>query len=68
MAESALNQLAGLDSLIREAEERRVEQMLHIAFLIADDADTAEAEDGLRQMEALLMSMRVQHLIHSRRA
>ena len=52
--------IACLDDLIAQAEERRVEQMLHIAFLMAEDADPSEAEDSLRQIEALLMTVRLQ--------
>ncbi|GJD96644.1 hypothetical protein [Methylobacterium iners] len=68
MAGIAESQFSGLSPLIREAEERRTEQTLYMAFLVADDADTDEAEDGLRQIKALLMRMRVQHFIYSRRA
>lgn len=52
--------IASLDDLIAQAEERRIEQMLHIAFLMAEDADPTEAEDKLRQIEALLVTMRLQ--------
>ena len=34
--------------------------MLHIAVLMAEDADPTEAEDRLRQIEALLVTMRLQ--------
>ena len=63
MSDAAQDRFARLDRLIAEVEERRVDQMIHIAFLMADDADTTEAEDGLREIEALLVRMRVQRLM-----
>ena len=45
--------VASIDDLIAQLQERRVEQMLHIAFLMAEDADPTEAEDRLRQIEAM---------------
>lgn len=63
MVDAAQDRFARLDRLIVEVEERRVEQMIHIAFLMADDANTTEAEDGLREIEALLVTMRVQRLM-----
>ncbi|GJD93317.1 hypothetical protein [Methylobacterium iners] len=63
MEDAPHDRLAGLDRLIRETEERRVEQMLHIAFLMADEADTTESEESLRQIEALLARMRVQRVM-----
>jgi len=51
--------IASLDDLIAQAEERRVERMLHIAFLMAEDADPAEAEEGLRRIKSLLVTMRL---------
>lgn len=58
MKEVMENFWATLDHLITEAEERRVEQMLHIATVLAEDKDATEAEEGLRQIENLLMRMR----------
>ena len=52
------NSQAALDHLIAEAGERRIEQMLHIATLLAVDDDATEAEADLRQIENLLMRMR----------
>lgn len=60
MSDIAENRLATLDRLISEAEERRVEQMLEIAAVLAEDKDATEAEDGLRQIEQLLVRMRAQ--------
>lgn len=57
------DRLANLDLLIGETEERRIEQMLHIAFLMAGDEDTIEAEDRLQQIEMLLAKMRVQRIM-----
>ena len=54
--------IASLDDLIAQLQERRIEQMLHIAFLMAEDADPTEAEDKLRWIESLLVTMR----LHSR--
>ena len=56
---AAGDRLAALDRLIAVLEERRVEQMLHIAFLMADEADTTEAEAELREIEAALARMRL---------
>ena len=58
--------IVSLKDLIAQAEERRVEQMLHIAFLMAEDADPSEAEDRLRQIEALLVTMRLQRAQQSK--
>lgn len=60
MAELTEDRLSTLDRLISEAEARRIEQMLHIATLLADGESAAEAEDGLRQIQQLLMRMRAQ--------
>ena len=60
MAGSALDRLSTLDHLISEAEARRVEQMLHIATLLAEDKNAAEAENDLRQIHGLLKRLRVQ--------
>ena len=49
MAGSTPDRLSTLDHLISEAEARRVEQMLHIATLLAEDKNAAEAENDLRQ-------------------
>ena len=51
MAELTEDRLSTLDRLISEAEARRIEQMLHIATLLADGESAAEAEDGLRQIQ-----------------
>lgn len=56
---AAGDRLAALDRLIAVLEERRVEQMLRIAFLMADEADATEAEAGLREVETALARMRV---------
>ena len=53
------SRIVGVGALITQAEERHVEQMLQIAFLMAEGVDTAEAEDGLRQIELLLVTMRL---------
>jgi len=60
MEEATRNRLGTLDHLISEAEERRIEQMLHIATLLADGESASEAEEGLRQIQQLLMRMRAQ--------
>ncbi|GJD94755.1 hypothetical protein OCOJLMKI_1959 [Methylobacterium iners] len=59
----AEDRLSGLDRLITILEERRIEQMLHIAFRMAEDADTTEAEAGLREIEAAFARMRVQRMM-----
>lgn len=58
MSEAADGRLDGLDFLIVQAQDRRVGQMLHIASLLADGDDVAEAENGLQQIEELLVEMK----------
>lgn len=49
--------------MIAVLEERRIEQMLHIAFRMAEEADTIEAEAELREIETALARMRVQRMM-----
>jgi hypothetical protein len=67
MSDVAEDRLATLERLISEAEERRIEQMIQIATVLADDEDATEAEDGLRQIEELLVHMRAQRSAEQRR-
>ena len=60
MEKSTKDRISTLDHLIREAEARRIEQMLHIATLLADGESASKAEEGLRQIQQLLMRMRAQ--------
>lgn len=60
MSDTAEDRLATLNRLMGEVEDRRVEQMLHIATVLAEDEDPTEAKDGLRQIEELLAYMRAQ--------
>lgn len=50
MAELTEEQLGILDRLISEAEARRIEQMLHIASLLAEGESAIEAENDLRHI------------------
>lgn len=60
MTDSKQDQLGALDHLISEAEARRVDQMLYIATLLAEDESATDAENDLRQIHGLLKRMRVQ--------
>jgi len=60
MTELTENRLGTLDHLISEAEARRIEQMLHIASLLAEGESATEAENDLRQIQDLLARMRAQ--------
>ena len=63
MADAAEDRLTGLNHLISQAEARRIEQMLHIATLLADGESASEAESDLRQIQQLLMRMRAQRQV-----
>ena len=63
MADAADEGLDVLDRLIREAEARRDEQMLHLADLEAEDQPTNEAEQALQTIEGLLASMRARRTV-----
>jgi hypothetical protein len=63
MAGSTEGRLSTLDRLITEAEARRIDQMLHIATLLADGESATEAENGLRHIQQLLMRMRAQQRV-----
>jgi hypothetical protein len=63
MAGLTEDRLSTLDRLITEAEARRIDQMLHIATLLADGESAAEAENGLRRIQQLLMRMRAQQRV-----
>lgn len=52
--------LGALERIVRAAEERRVEQMILIAVLLAEERDPAEAQEELRRTERLLKIMRTQ--------
>jgi hypothetical protein len=52
--------LGALERIIAKAEERRVDTMIHIAFLEADDLDSTEAHTDLVGIEKLLKTMRRQ--------
>lgn len=60
MMHAAENQLVELDYLITQAEERRIEQILYIAALSANDESVAKAEERLRHIGKLLASMRAE--------
>lgn len=52
--------LGALERIIAKAEERRVNTMIQIAFLEADDLNSAEAHTDLGAVERLLKTMRKQ--------
>jgi hypothetical protein len=52
--------LGALERIIAKAEERRVDTMIHIAFLEADDLNSTEAHADLAAIEKLLKTMRKQ--------
>ena len=52
--------LSALERIIAKAEERRVDSMLQIAFLEADDLNSTEAHADLAAIEKLLKTMRKQ--------
>lgn len=55
--------LGALERIIAKAEERRVDTMIQIAFLEADDLDSTEAHASLAAVEKLLKTMRKQHAL-----
>ena len=55
--------LGALDRIIAGAEERRVEQMIHIAVLLADEGDPTETQAELARTERLLRIMRTQRTL-----
>lgn len=55
--------LGALNRIINQAEERRVEQMIHIAVLLAEEGDSAETQAELARTERLLRIMRTQRTL-----
>jgi hypothetical protein len=55
--------LGALDRIIGKAQERRVNTMIHIAFLEADDLSSAEAHAELADIEKLLKTMQRQRTL-----
>lgn len=55
--------LGALERIIAKAEERRVDTMIQIAFLEADDMDSTEAHASLAAAEKLLKTMRKQRTL-----
>ena len=55
--------LAALERIIAAAEERRVDQMIRIAVLLAEEQDPTETQDALRRTERLLRIMRTQRTL-----
>lgn len=55
--------LGALDRIIAGAERRRVEQMIHIAVLLADEGDVTETQAELARTERLLRIMRTQRTL-----
>ena len=63
MAEAEEDPLTVLSTLIVQAEEHRVDQMLRIAELLADDQPADEAKRALKTIETLLASMRARQSV-----
>lgn len=61
MIELAEDGLSALERIIAKADERRVDTMIEIAFLEADDLNSTEAHADLAAVEKLLKTMRKQH-------
>lgn len=55
--------LGALGRIIARAEERRVEQMIHIAVLLADEGDPIETQAELARTERLLRIMRTRRTL-----
>ena len=55
--------LGALERIIGKAQERRVNTMIHIAFLEADDMNSAEAHAELADIEKLLKTMQRQRTL-----
>lgn len=68
MAVSIEEGLGALERIIARAEERRVEQMIHIAIQLADEWAPIDTQAELAQTERMLRIMRTQRalLIRSR--
>ncbi|MGU3363072.1 hypothetical protein ACLBWX_22435 [Methylobacterium sp. M6A4_1b] len=63
MAATVEDGLNALERIIAKAEVRRVDTMIHIAFLEADDLNSIEAHADLATIEKLLKTMRKQRLL-----
>lgn len=63
MSEDDEDSLTLLNRLIDDAQAHRVDQMLRIADLAADDQPTDEAERALHKIEELIASMRKQRSV-----
>lgn len=61
MAWSLEDGLCALKRIIARAEEQRVNTIIRIAFLEADEVSSAEAQAELLAVEKLLKTMRRQH-------
>lgn len=55
--------LGAFDRLITRAQERRVQLMIHIAFLEADELSSTEAHTELANIENLLKTMQRQRTL-----
>lgn len=55
--------LAALERIIAAAEERRIEQMIRIAVLLAEEQDPSDAQEALRRTERLLKIMQTQRIL-----
>ena len=63
MIGSAEDGLGALERIIAKAEERRVDTMIQIAFLEADELSSTDAHTDLASIEKLLKTMRKQHAL-----
>ena len=55
--------LAAVERIIAAAEERRIEQMIRIAVLLAEEQDPSDAQEALRRTERLLKIMQTQRIL-----
>jgi hypothetical protein len=63
MIGSMVEGLGALERIIAKAQEQRVNTMIHIAFLEADDVNSTEAHAELADIEKLLKIMRRQRTL-----
>jgi hypothetical protein len=63
MVESAEEAFGALERIISKAQEQRINAMIHIAFLEADDLSSAEAHAELADIEKLVKTMRRQRTL-----
>ena len=63
MVESVEEGLGAFERIIAKAQEQRINTMIHIAFLEADDMSSTEAHAELADTEKLLKTMQKQRTL-----